>query len=848
MIMKNSILILFLVVLVSKVVAQDTLNPVDIHGRLQVNGASITSSIHGEPVQLRGMSLFWSQWNDGARFYNEGALHTLVDDWKINVIRIAMAASVDVGGYIQNTTTEKNKVIRMVDAAIAEGIYVIIDWHSHEAHLEEEEAKAFFAEMAQLYGDKPNVIYELYNEPLKISWNDDIKPYCEAVIDSIRVHDVDNLIICGTPNWSQDVIDVVGNEISDINVAYTLHYYAASHGDWLRNSALSAINQGVPLVVTEFGTTEASGNGTIDEIESNIWWDFLDEHNISWCNWSVSNKDEAASILIPSSSSLGDWGLDDYTESGLMVRNELRTHYELPVYDNDLSIIANFDSPLIHMDSVYYFDFTLMSNETVIPDSLVTYTIEASNGGVVSEAGLYNPNGDLGQFKLFVTAKYDTLISTNTFDFTVTDVPAGEISSIDELKMLALFSEGVYKHNNSFNVLSSLLTASPKEGDLLKGYTWGEVSNENQSFAGGDSYVKSVFAVYIISPIDQLVKLNYDMAGSVNDLLNGKPITSELVSLNRGDNLFLVEYTSLASESSFWFDLTSTSGDSLSNISYSLSSSSIYDCAGDWAGKAVLTSECGCVGGSTGVLECPGPFNGSPVLLPGIVESEEYDKGGENIGYYDDSNGNEGAFNNRPVDDVDKETSGDTEHFSGDGNVGWISQGEWLKYTVDVTQTNKYLIDFRVASANSYGQFDLEIDGKTILKNKIAVSSTGGWSSWETVRSDTVVLTKGVQEIYFKALNGGANITYMQFHLANAVGLSDSEELNSNVYPNPFTSSFTVDEGNYDSFVMYNSMGNVIERGTLDGQIQIGQGLNKGFYLLELRSNSKSKTIRVVKN
>ena len=147
--------------------AQNTLTPVDIHGALQVQGSKIIGTNTGDPSQLRGMSLFWSQW-EGSKFYNANVVNTLVDDWKVNVIRAAMG--ITPGAYLSNPTREKNKVIAVVDAAIAKGVYVIIDWHSHDAHNEEMEAKAFFAEMAQLYGEYPNVIYEVYNEPLNVSW------------------------------------------------------------------------------------------------------------------------------------------------------------------------------------------------------------------------------------------------------------------------------------------------------------------------------------------------------------------------------------------------------------------------------------------------------------------------------------------------------------------------------------------------------------------------------------------------------------------------------------------------------------------------------------------------------
>src|SRR5690606_15786452 len=89
----------------------------------------------GTPVQLRGMSFFWSQWI--GKYYNREAVKWLKDDWRCTVVRAAL--SVEHGGYLENPEAEKAKIKTVVEAAIEEGLYVIIDWHDHEAekHLEE---------------------------------------------------------------------------------------------------------------------------------------------------------------------------------------------------------------------------------------------------------------------------------------------------------------------------------------------------------------------------------------------------------------------------------------------------------------------------------------------------------------------------------------------------------------------------------------------------------------------------------------------------------------------------------------------------------------------------------------
>src|SRR5690606_26569791 len=223
-------------------------NAVEEHGQLRVEGNRLVNQ-EGRSLQLRGMSFLWSQWI--GKYYTYETVKWLRDDWHCNAVRVAMA--VEHEGYLANPEREKQKIMEVIDAAIELGIYVIIDWHDHRAEDHLEESVAFFGEMAERYGSHPNIIYEPYNEPLNVPWKTTLKPYHEAVVAEIRKHDADNLIICGTPNWSQDVEDVIGARIDDPNVMYTLHYYAATHKQELRDKALLALEQGIPLFVTEYG-------------------------------------------------------------------------------------------------------------------------------------------------------------------------------------------------------------------------------------------------------------------------------------------------------------------------------------------------------------------------------------------------------------------------------------------------------------------------------------------------------------------------------------------------------------------------------------------------------------------
>ena len=297
----------------------DTQSVVQKHGQLRVQGNRIVDQA-GAPVQLRGMSLFWSQWVP--KYYTASTVKWLRDDWKVTVVRAAMAVKPD--GYEKNPAAERDKVIAVVDAAIEAGIYVIIDYHAHTAHENLPLARAFFADMARRYGNSPNVLYEPYNEPLNVSWTRVLKPYHEAVIDSIREFDPDNIVIAGTRNWSQKVAEAAANPIARTNVAYALHFYANTHGQWLRDDAMQALDRGVALFVTEYGTTDASGDGKVNEAATRAWWAFLDRNSISHLNWSVADLRESSAALLPGASPNGGWALTQIKPSGILVRDELR--------------------------------------------------------------------------------------------------------------------------------------------------------------------------------------------------------------------------------------------------------------------------------------------------------------------------------------------------------------------------------------------------------------------------------------------------------------------------------------------------------------------------------------------
>jgi endoglucanase len=297
---------------------QVTGQPVKKYGQLKLQGTQLVGS-EGQPVVLRGMSFGWH--NFWPRFYNESAVKWLYEDWKCSIVRAAMGVEPD-SGYIKQPKSSLACVKAVVDGAIAQGIYVIIDWHSH--NIRTKEAKEFFEQMAKEYGRYPNVIYEIFNEPDYETWPE-VKKYSEEVISTIRGIDPDNIILVGSPRWDQQIDLPAADPIRGYqNLMYTMHFYAATHKEDLRERTDKAIKSGLPIFVSECAGMEATGNGPINYEEWQNWINWMEERQLSWITWSVSDKDETCSVLKKSAASGGNWTEADLKESGLRVRGYLR--------------------------------------------------------------------------------------------------------------------------------------------------------------------------------------------------------------------------------------------------------------------------------------------------------------------------------------------------------------------------------------------------------------------------------------------------------------------------------------------------------------------------------------------
>ena len=302
----------------------------------------------GAEVQVRGMSLYWSLLPKATEFWTSEGISTMVRDMNIQVVRAAMATTTDdwwgckdgsescgddkskhITGYASDPEFQTNLMNTVVQAAIENDSYVIIDWHSHQAHSEVDNATKFFTEMAQKWGKYDNVIFELYNEPISTSWSE-IKAYAEKIVPVIRQHS-DNLILVGNRQYDQNPQEAIGNTVSGENIAYTFHYYANSHcwsGQTTWGSACEganaqqAIDAGLSVFVSEWGTGNADGGGEPDQSKNTGWQNWIDGNKLSWANWSASKISEGTAAFQGSSSKSSL----QYTTSGNMVKGYLASN------------------------------------------------------------------------------------------------------------------------------------------------------------------------------------------------------------------------------------------------------------------------------------------------------------------------------------------------------------------------------------------------------------------------------------------------------------------------------------------------------------------------------------------
>ena len=282
----------------------------------------------GNKVSLMGPSLHWSY--KAPLWWCKKTVKYLVDQYNIQIIRLPVTiAPVAPDGMTHattmppNTLTEdcyywhpeetKQMVDEVVTAAIENDIYVIIDFHEHCAEDWVNLAKDFFTYFATKWKDYPNILYEIYNEP--ICDNGTVINYAKMVIPVIRAIDKNNIIIVGSTQYSRQPHNVTAAGEGFSNIAYSWHGYAKyGHQDDWESSDADSWNTTIPVIVTEWGLNNNKDDGGL--------MDIYKSRGLINCFWSMSNigDDEVIwSVLKETCNKISGWTDEDMTENGAYI-------------------------------------------------------------------------------------------------------------------------------------------------------------------------------------------------------------------------------------------------------------------------------------------------------------------------------------------------------------------------------------------------------------------------------------------------------------------------------------------------------------------------------------------------
>lgn len=299
------------------------------HGKLSVNGRDLVDASNNK-FQLYGLSYHGLQWF--GKYVNHDTIFALQQNFGINVIRLACYSS--EGGYAEGGDAMKAKYKKYIDTAIKTayeiGLYVVVDWHMLGADNENDknplyymdDAIEFFSYVSKTYKDYDNVLYEIMNEPCGSTTWQDCKDYANTIIPIIR-DNTDAVILVGNPRWTSDLTSVINDPLTGYdNIMYTYHFYAGDTSS--TNQVVNAYNKGIPVFISEFGFMDADGNGSMNYKSGENWLKVLNDRNISYIAWNISNSKGSSSIIKQGNTTMTEFVDANLKEWGIYLRNYYR--------------------------------------------------------------------------------------------------------------------------------------------------------------------------------------------------------------------------------------------------------------------------------------------------------------------------------------------------------------------------------------------------------------------------------------------------------------------------------------------------------------------------------------------
>lgn len=241
------------------------------------------------------------------------------------------------------------------------------------------------------------------------------------------------------------------------------------------------------------------------------------------------------------------------------------------------------------------------------------------------------------------------------------------------------------------------------------------------------------------------------------------------------------------------------------------------------------------------------PYNNTPHAIPGVIQAEEFDLGGNGLAYNDGTPGSQvtPVVNFRTDEDVDIESCTDA---GGGYNVGWATAGEWLEYTVNVQTAGTYNLDLRVACSGTGRTVSVSMDGATVA-NALAIPNTNGWQTWSTVTVNDIPLQAGSQVMRITiGQTDYVNINYFEFKPSIVTGIKSRGLSSLELFPNPFTAEgLQIRKEGAFNYRITDISGAILEEGEGNDVKFAGRKLAPGIYMLFVENNNGTYVNKVVK-
>ena len=299
-------------------------------GELHVSGTKLLDENNRE-IRLVGASGVDLSWGDNITTYE--SIHSL-KNWGANLFRFFINADLNyMTSYVDDKEYNINGLKRVLDNVIANDMYIVISWSGvNENGMNYiEEAKDFFTTVASMYPNDPHIIYEIWNEPENNNTWSEIKQYSNELIPAIRNISSKSIILVPTTNFDSNPTNPVGDMLPYNNIMYTAHMYMNSFSKQRLNDIETALNNDVPIFISEWGTSQTfKGGESLVESSANAFVRFLNKHNLSHAMFAYcESKGESVERFCITRQ--GEWTekltKNTLKENGLYMRNVISNNF-----------------------------------------------------------------------------------------------------------------------------------------------------------------------------------------------------------------------------------------------------------------------------------------------------------------------------------------------------------------------------------------------------------------------------------------------------------------------------------------------------------------------------------------